>query len=170
MTDLRTARMLARYNAWADEVFFTAVAALPPGEAAKERTTLFRSIIGTLNHNLVVDLIWQAHIERRAHGFTARNVVLHPELDRLWAAQRAWNDWLIGWADTQTPDSLSERLSFKFVSGKHGIMSRGEMLLHVVNHTSYHRGWAAEMFFAVPAKPPETDLPVYLTTVAQDFG
>jgi uncharacterized damage-inducible protein DinB len=68
MVGTRTARMLAQYKAWADEVIFDGVAAMPPGEAEKERKTLFKSIIGTLNHSYVVDLIWQAHLERREHG------------------------------------------------------------------------------------------------------
>ena len=68
MVDAHTAKLLARYKAWADEVFFAGVAALPPGEAEKERKTLFKTIIGTLNHSYVVDLIWQAHLERRALG------------------------------------------------------------------------------------------------------
>jgi hypothetical protein len=48
---------------------------LPPGEAAKERPTLFKTMIGTLNHNYLIDLVWQAHIEGRDHGFQvpARN-------------------------------------------------------------------------------------------------
>ena len=41
-------------------------------------------------------------------------------------------------------------------------MTRGDILWHVVNHATYHRGWVAEMFFAVPARNPTTDLPVYL--------
>jgi uncharacterized damage-inducible protein DinB len=41
-------------------------------------------------------------------------------------------------------------------------MSRGDMLLHIVTHTSYHRGWVAEMFFQVPARPPQMDISVYL--------
>ena len=41
-------------------------------------------------------------------------------------------------------------------------MTRGEILLHIVNHTSYHRGFVAQMFYEVPARPPTTDLPVYL--------
>ncbi len=163
MTDLKTARMLARYNDWADRRIFAAVAALPPGEAVKPRTTLFKTMIGTLNHNYVVDLIWQAHLEGREHGFPARNLVLHAELDALRVAQEAFNGWLIAWADGQTPASLDERRNFKFISGKDGVMSRGDMLLHVVTHTAYHRGWIAEMFFEVPAKAPDTDLPVYLT-------
>ena len=45
-------------------------------------------------------------------------------------------------------------------------MSRADILLHVVNHATYHRGWVAEMFFQVPARNPTTDLPVYLKTLA----
>jgi uncharacterized damage-inducible protein DinB len=41
-------------------------------------------------------------------------------------------------------------------------MARGAILLHVVNHATYHRGWIADMFLQVPAKNPTTDLPVFL--------
>jgi hypothetical protein len=80
MAGTLTVKMLAQYKAWADKVIFDGVAALPPGEAEKERKTLFKTIIGTLNHSYVVDLIWQAHLERREHGFKARNILLHSEL------------------------------------------------------------------------------------------
>jgi uncharacterized damage-inducible protein DinB len=44
MIDTHTVKMLAQYKAWADKVMFDGVAALPPGEAEKERKTLFKSI------------------------------------------------------------------------------------------------------------------------------
>ena len=51
MLTAKIARMLARYNQWANRVMFDAVAALPPGEAEKERKSLFRNMVHTLNHN-----------------------------------------------------------------------------------------------------------------------
>ncbi len=60
MLDREFARLLARYKTWADRLTFEAVAALPAGEAERGRPTLFKSIVGTLNHSYVVDLIWQA--------------------------------------------------------------------------------------------------------------
>lgn len=169
MTDLRTARMLARYNAWADREIFDAVAALPPGEAEKRRQTLFKSMIGTLNHNLIVDLIWQAHMLGRPHGFTARNSVLHATLPELREAQDAFDAWLIEWTDAQSDASLNEIVDVTFISGKKGRVSRADMLLHIVNHTTYHRGWVAEMFFEVPARCPAADLPDFLIDVPQDW-
>jgi len=57
---------------------------------------------------------------------------------------------------------LDEEVGFILIGGTRGVMTRGEILLHVVNHTSYHRGFVADLFYQVPARPPTTDLPVYL--------
>ena len=162
MLDPEGARLLARYKIWADDLTLSAVAALPPAEIGRERPTLFKSIIGTLNHSYVVDLIWQAHLEGREHGFTARNVVPYPELGALTSAQRRANDWLLAWSEVQSTASLREAVSFRMVSGEQGTMTRGEILLHIVNHATYHRGWVSDLFFQVPAKPPTTDWNVFL--------
>ncbi|MDB6145260.1 MAG: damage-inducible protein DinB [Pseudomonas sp.] len=162
MINTRTARMLADYKTWADQLFFDGMAALPPEEVVKERPGIFKNMVGTLNHNLVVDLIWQAHLEHRDHGFTSRNAVLHPELVDLRQAQLAMDEWLVAWAQRQTDDSLNESIEFTFVSGDRGVMTAGEMFLHLVNHAGYHRGWVVQMIFEAGFRPPITDLPVYL--------
>lgn len=169
MITTRTARMLTRYNAWADRMIFDAVAALPEGEAGKERKSLFKNIIHTLNHNCVIDLIWQAHIEGREHGYTARNTPDHPPLDELRRQQQAVDDWYIAWSDTLSDAALDEKMNFTLIGGNQGVMTRGEILLHVVNHTTYHRGFVADLFYQVPARPPTTDLPVFLREVPQNW-
>ena len=162
MADVRTIRRLTHYRGWADALTYEAVAGLPPGEATKERPTLFKTMINTLNHNLVIDLIWQGHLEGRDHGFKARNVVPHPELGALWDAQQAVHRWYQDYAGMLPDQKFDEVVPFKFLSGVAGKMTRGDMLLHVVNHGTYHRGWVADMFFQVPAKNPSTDWPDYV--------
>lgn len=162
MITTSTARMLTRYNAWANKLIFDAVTALPPGEATKERQSLFKNMVHTLNHNYVIDLIWQAHLEGRDHGFEARNTKTYPPLDELWRAQQIVDDWYIAWSDALTDAALGEAVNFTLIGGNPGVMTRGEILLHVVNHTAYHRGFVGDMFFQVPARAPTTDLPVYL--------
>jgi len=162
MTNARTARMLARYNAWANQLIFDAVAALPEGEATKERQSLFRNIVHTLNHSYVIDRIWQAHLEGREHGYVTRNTRDHPPLAELWRAQREIDRWYVNWSDALSDAALDEKVRFTLIGGNPGVMTRGEILLHVINHTSYHRGFVADLFYQVPARPPTTDLPVYL--------
>lgn len=157
-----TALMLAEYNEWANRVFFAAVAALPEDAPSRRTGSLFGSMIGTLNHNLQVDLIWRAHLQGVDHGFTSRRDVLHAQLEDLAREQSRVDQWYVEWAGAQTPHTLGERVPFKFVSGQPGEMTRGGIFLHVVNHKTYHRGWVAEMFFALGARPPETDLSVFL--------
>ena len=159
------ARTLTRYNAWANELIFAAVAALPEGEAVKPRRSVFRNMVHTLNHNFVIDRIFQAHLEGRSHGYSARNTPDHPPLAELWRAQQELDRWYIDWSDRIADVALGEKVRFGFVGGGEGEMTRGEILQHLVNHTSYHRGFVAQMIYDVPARPPTTDLTVFLRDV-----
>ncbi|MDH3288022.1 MAG: DinB family protein [Betaproteobacteria bacterium] len=161
-----TARMLARYNAWANQVMFDAVAALPPGEAEKERTSLFKNMVHTLNHNYVIARIWQAHLEGREHGYSARNTPGHPPLPELWRAQQEVDKWYVDWSDSVPDAALDEKVRYTLIGSSEGEMTRGQILLHVVNHSSYHRGFVGDLFFQVPTRAPLMDLPVYFREAA----
>lgn len=161
MSELDTARLLTRYNAWANDMIFEAVERLPAGEALKPRQSLFSNMVHTLHHNYIIDRIFQAHLEGRPHGYTTRSTSEHPSLADLWQAQRVLDRWYIDWSQQLSESALGELVEFAFVGGGAGAMTRFEMVLHVVNHTSYHRGFVADQFYQVPAVPPVTDLPVF---------
>jgi len=165
MSALRNIRMLTRYTAWANARLFDALAGLPEGEPAAKRATGFGNMLHTLNHAYVIDRIWQAHLEGRVHGFKARNTDTHPPLAELRAAQRRLDEWYMSYADALCEQTHDEIVRFTFVGGGAGAMSRGDILLHVVNHKTYHRGYVADMLYQVPARPPTMDLPVFLRDV-----
>lgn len=167
---MNNVRTLTRYNAWANKLIFDAVAALPEGEATRPRRSLFKNMVHMLNHNYVIDRIFQAHLEGREHGYAARNTPDHPPLGELWAAQQEIDAWYVGAYDAMSEAELDGVVRFTFVGGGQGAMTRAEILLHVVNHTSYHRGFVAEMFYQVPARPPTTDLPVFLRDAVPGRG
>jgi uncharacterized damage-inducible protein DinB len=160
-------RTLTRYNAWANRLIFDAVAALPPGEAEKPRKSLFRNMVHMLNHNYVIDRIFQAHLDGRAHGYAARNTPDHPPLGELWRAQQEIDAWFVERYDRMSAAELDETVRFTFVGGGEGAMKRAEILLHLTNHKTYHRGFVAQMFYEIPARPPTTDLPVFLRDAPQ---
>ncbi|KAK1714982.1 hypothetical protein CaCOL14_006115 [Colletotrichum acutatum] len=163
MLTKETAVMLAKYNNWADQVLFAAIQKqLPPGAVYQPRTTLFKSMMGTLNHNHQVDLIWRAHLLEEDHGFSTRRDLLYPKFDELVEKQLEVNQWYIDWASRQDGESFSKRSKFNYVNGTPAEMTLGGMFLHIINHKTYHRGWVSEMFFEHSTNPPETDLCVYL--------
>jgi uncharacterized damage-inducible protein DinB len=155
------ANMLADYKKWANQETFAVVMALPQEEIYKERVSLFKSLPHTLNHIYVVDCIWQAHIEGRSHGIPALNAVTHARIEDLQAAQAEIDDWFISWASTQTEESLAREKDFELIGGNAGRMSTAEMLLHVVTHGSYHRGFVSDLLTQMGARRPSVDLPVY---------
>jgi uncharacterized damage-inducible protein DinB len=161
MSELDTARLLTRYNAWANELLFAAVASLPEGEALRPRQSLFSNMVKTLHHNYIIDRIFQAHLDGREHGYSTRSTAEYPPLGELWQAQGALDAWYVEWSQRVSEEALGELVEFTFVGGGRGAMTRYEMVLHVVNHTTYHRGFVADLFYQVPALPPVTDLPVF---------
>jgi uncharacterized damage-inducible protein DinB len=160
-----TARMLTRYKAWASEIVYATVAALPEGEALKPRQTVFQNMVHTLNHLYVVDRIFQAHLEGTGHGYAARNTPTTPPHEELRRDVRALDAWYIERYDRLSDAELGEDIRFQFVGGGDGVMTRGEILMHLVNHGTYHRGFVGDMLNQAQVRPRPTDLTVYLRDV-----
>lgn len=157
-----TIHTLLRYKDWADEVTYGALFALPEGEVTKRRQTNFGTMAHTLNHVLVVDDIFRHHLTGRRHSYTSRNTDDTPPLRDLYERQREMNRWYVELAEGLDGVALAETIRFEFVGGGEGAMTREEILLHLVNHATYHRGFVNDMMYQVPARPPANDLPVFL--------
>lgn len=166
MSLTRNIRMLTRYSAWANDRLFGTLAALPEGEATVRRPTGFGNMVNTLNHAYVVDLIWKAHLQGQPHGFTSRITETQPSLEELRCAQAEIDQWYVTYSDQLSDEAHDQVVPFKFVDGGSGAMTRGDMLLHVVNHKTYHRGYVADLLYQAGSRPPATDLPVFLRDAA----
>lgn len=158
----RDLRMLTRYSTWANERLFDLLESLHPAELTAPRQTGLGSMLATLGHNHVIDLIWKSHLEGRRHGFTSRVPQVVLPLDALRTAQAEVDGWYVGYADALTEQAHAEIVHFDFVDGGTGTLSRGDMLLHVINHKTYHRGYVADMLYQAGFKPPVMDIPVFM--------
>ena len=166
MSALRNIRLLTRYSAWANSLLYLALGELPEVELINPRQIVFGNLIRTLNHVYTIDLVWQAHLEGRAHGFTTRTPDVTTSFSDLRMAQAALDAWYIRYAEEMSDRLGEEVVDFTFIGGGDGSMTRGDILLHVVNHTTYHRGHIAAMMYQIPVRPPTTDLPVFLRNAA----
>jgi uncharacterized damage-inducible protein DinB len=109
-----------------------------------------------------MDRVWQAHLLAEPHGYTTRNPADHPSFGELRNKQLEIDAWFVSHADSLGVDALSQVDRFTFIGGGSGAMSRENIFLHVVNHTTYHRGHVADMLYHQSMSPPTTDLPVFL--------
>jgi uncharacterized damage-inducible protein DinB len=153
---------LVRYKAWANELLFAALAKLPEPVLTAPRPIVFGSILRTVNHVYSMDVVWQANLEGRPHGYTTRNPPASPPLAELHEAQKRLDAWYIGYVDSLGEAQQSGKVRFTFIGGGEAELSRSDIVLHVVNHGTYHRGNVAAMMYTLGVPPPTTDLPVYL--------
>jgi uncharacterized damage-inducible protein DinB len=162
MTDSKLLKTMAHYNQWANRDLLAAVRTLPESEITKHRPSLFKNILNTLNHPLVTDRMWWAHMHREPHLHKALNEVLYGDFEKLAAAREEMDQRLVDYVDDLSEDDADEYIDFTLLSGAKGRMSRSMILMHIFNHNTYHRGFVVETFCQVPAALPLIDLPIFM--------
>ncbi|HXT08701.1 MAG TPA: DinB family protein, partial [Roseiarcus sp.] len=68
-----------------------------------------------------------------------------PEFPALAKSAREVDDWYASYVRGLTADDFDHGLEFAFTSGKPARMTRGEIILHVCLHGTYHRGNAGAL-------------------------
>ncbi len=143
---------LFKHKAQANVELFAAVAALQSHGDKEALHTALR----TLNHVLVVDRIFRAHLIGEAHGYTATNTAETPALAELGEAVRQTDQWYVDYVRRIGAAELAQAVDLLFTDGKRGRMSREEILAHIVTHGSYHRGAVGRILDQQSlARPPD---------------
>jgi uncharacterized damage-inducible protein DinB len=163
---------MTAYMAWADDVMLRNAEQLPIAELMAPRNTLFKSIAGTFDHILVVGEIFQAHLEGRDHPHHARHRSQPLSFPDVARRLREMNDYYVELARNCTDAELAETISFDFVGGGEGAMTRENIFLHLVNHATYHRGFVSTLLYPLTHenKWAATDLTVFLRDVWPDMS
>ena len=170
MPDFSLVHRMTAYMAWADDVMLKNAEHLLDAELTAPRGALFGSIAGTFDHTLVVGEIFRGHLEGRSHPHRTRyrdEALPYPDVARR---LREINDYYVGQARKCTDAELAETITFEFVGGGDGAMTREDILLHLVNHATYHRGFVSTLLYPLNTKSAATDLTVFLRDVWPDMS
>lgn len=154
--------MLARYKAWADERLYATLAGISETDLTAPSPIFAGSILRTLNHVYLMDVVWKSHLLGVPHGLATRNPEATPPLPELRDAQHDIDAWYIDYAAALTSATCNEVVHFAFIGEGDGALRREDMVLHAVNHTTYHRGHITAMLNLLGVQPQATDLPVFL--------
>jgi uncharacterized damage-inducible protein DinB len=141
---------LFRQKAWINAQFFEQLAAM---DAAQHADTLHQ-MLRTLNHIHTVDRIFRGHLSGEPHGQSATNTPETPTVAQLRDAVAALDGWYVDYTQALSQSQLDERLAFTFTDGDKGLMSREEILAHVITHGAYHRGEVGRLLKGVSLVPP----------------
>lgn len=157
MVPASTLQTHLRYTAWASKRLVDAAAALTPEELTRDFGTSEKSVLGTLVHVFAADRIWMARVEGVA---LAR--FFDPETDmHLSTLQNEWPALLDRWqsyAASLTEETAAQPIAYRDLKGNPYQSPPWQIILHLVNHGTHHRGQAAGMLRSMGKTPPVLDL------------
>ena len=157
MSALRFVRKLAYANMLANDRLHEAIAKLAPGEFEEERTSFFPSLVATLNHILIIDWFYVDALEGGCLGPKAwENEVPYSDSRDLRTAQLASDQHLLALCMRLTEDRLAAPVRIHR-TGRIQVERCDDVLSHLFQHQTHHRGQAHAMLAGTSIKPPQLD-------------
>ena len=150
----------AAYNAWANKRIVETAKLLPEEQINKEIMSSFPSVYKTVLHLVEVENVWWERLQLVEYTtlsgwFTGDFDVLSKKLLEL---SQQWHDWI------QNTNDVNISHVFAYQNSKKEQFKQPvyEMLLHLFNHQTFHRGQLITMFRQLELdKIPATDFIVF---------
>lgn len=170
MSQLEQFRLLANYNRLMNQRQYEAADQLPEKLLRQDTGAFFGSIIGTLNHIMVGDIVWlkrfAEHPRRYASLAALRererpdklDQILYRELDVLAVERQRLDELIIDWCHELAADDLGTVLDFHSMMGKPARKNLGDLILHLFLHQTHHRGQVTTLLCQQGVDFGETDL------------
>jgi uncharacterized damage-inducible protein DinB len=155
------ARVLIAYNHWANRRVCRGAGELASSEFVREMGGSYGSVRTTLVHMLWAEWLWLQRWQRLSpkDRFAPEHFATEQAIDTRWAEiYREQCRFLAA----LTAGLLAERVSYENFQGETWTYSRAEMLQHIVNHSTHHRGQVVAYLRQLGHIPPTTDFLVYL--------
>lgn len=157
MTRLDEIRELYRFNTWANERMFASTSLLSEAELTRDLRSSYPSIRDTLVHMVGADWVWLS----RWHDISPTSFPDAPHLTTHAIIHERWRD-----VDTQRDrflksldeEAIDRVIAYTNFAGAHFAFPLWQMLRHVVNHCSYHRGQVTTMLRQLGHTPQATDM------------
>jgi uncharacterized damage-inducible protein DinB len=152
LQDLRT---MLDYHYWARDRLLDALEALSSEQFTRDLGSSFKSVRDTVAHTYAAEWAWY----ERWQGRSPTALLPYDQFADVASLRTAWTAHevkmreYVGGLDAASVDRV---IDYKLLSGAEGSTPLCQMLQHVVNHASYHRGQVTTMLRqlgATPAKP-----------------
>jgi uncharacterized damage-inducible protein DinB len=147
---------LFAYNRWANMRMRRSVSEIPAEDYGRAVGGSFSTLRDTLVHLYGADWVWL----ERVSGRSPRALPEGQQAETPQALEQKWRGVEEGWAalvDEIEPGRMRERLDYTNFKGDALSYCVGEILVHLVNHSTYHRGQVATLTRQLGRKPASTD-------------
>jgi uncharacterized damage-inducible protein DinB len=158
--DLKDIRELYAYNRWANQRTLSAAARLDNQAFIRNLGNSFSSVRDTLAHILGAEWIWLERWQGRSPAalLSAADFTSTQSLEARWQAVEGERGRFI---EDLTPARLQEEISYTNLRGQRYAYPLWQQMVHVVNHSTYHRGQITTLLRQLGADAVATDFLAY---------
>ena len=152
LQDLRT---LLDYHYWARDRMFEALEPLTAEQVDRDMGNSFKSIRDTVTHVYAAEWAWYS----RWQGTSPDKLLPADLCPDLAAVRLAWTDLeakIRAYLEHLGEANVTQVIEYKLLSGQAGASPFWQMLQHVVNHGSYHRGQITNKLRQLGAQPAKS--------------
>ncbi|HEY3054373.1 MAG TPA: DinB family protein [Thermoanaerobaculia bacterium] len=150
-------RRLFAYDEWANQKMLDAIGKLDRDQFTRHLESSFSSIRETLAHIIGAEWLyvrrWKGESPRAMPDWSI-DTTLERLISNLREIERERGDFIAGLTD----QSLERPITYRNFRGQEWTYRLSDMFIHVVNHSTYHRGQLTTMMRQAGATPPATDL------------
>ena len=157
---LEDIQLLYEYDAWANHRLLDAVAALTTEQFTKDMGSSFRSVRDTMAHIMGAQWLWH----ERWNGRTPAALPAATDFPDLPSLRNRWAEVekdLLGFVRGLSADRIAQVDEYKTQSAGVVRCPLWQMLQHLVNHGTYHRGQVTTMLRQLGAKAVSTDMSLF---------
>jgi uncharacterized damage-inducible protein DinB len=147
--------MLARYNQWANSRLYAMAARLPDEGYRKNVGAYFGSLHRTLNHLLTADRIWMRRLTGTGDHPNQLDAMLFDDLPSLRTARQAEDVRIMAFVEGLGEADLQKECDYQTLNGSPQRQPMGEILAHLFNHQTHHRGQAHTVLTVLGVAEPD---------------
>ena len=152
-------KLLAAYNRWANARLYAAALDLSELSYRLHTGVYFGSLHGTLNHLLLTDRLWLKRLTGEGDLPNDLNAILYEDRIELTRARIAEDNQMVEVTGKYDETALRGLYSYRTTSGMPQSQVLADILLHLFNHQTHHRGQAhACLSILTGGEPPSLDL------------
>jgi uncharacterized damage-inducible protein DinB len=157
---LHTVRGLLAYTIWADRQILAALAPVPEEHLQQETGSSFGSVLGTMAHILGSEQLWLSRLLGVPLG-RLPDLDDFPTLARLTASYEDFWPQLEYFLASLHESQVEIDFTWTNTRGETHTAPLRQVLFHVVNHSTYHRGQVVTQLRQLGHAAPATDLVYY---------
>jgi uncharacterized damage-inducible protein DinB len=152
---LDNVRTLYAYNSWANHRVLDACAPLSAAQLTQNLHSSFPSVRDTLAHIMLAEWLWLERWLGRSPAFPVSDFADLAAIRARWQKNEAD---LNAFIQKLSAADLDRVVEYKNTKGNVFSNPMWQMLQHLVNHGTYHRGQITTMLRQLGASPSTTDL------------